>query len=678
MIYRPDIDGIRAIAVLSVVVFHLNEHLLPGGFVGVDIFFVISGYLISKILKNELEKNTFSIWNFYDRRIRRIFPALVVMTIATTAACYLLLLPDSFLHFGRSLAAMGVFSTNILFFLQHGYFAGPSELKPLLHTWSLSVEEQFYLIYPIFLLVFVKRSKGILIFTLVAITCISYGINEYLTDISPAASFYLPIARAWELLAGALIAFTPREHRFNKIQTNLLFILGLSLIVFSLFYINPQSRFPGTIVLLPVLGTCMLLLTGSSKYSYANILIGNKPFVFIGKISYSLYLYHWPVLVLLNYYLVRNLNFVESVTVLFLLVIVSYLSYRFIENPFRQRERIQPKYIFSGSMAFLALCISLGALFSTSRGLPERFDPSIVKLTEKAKNPWRGKCLAKTADDITADEYCVHGNRENINIAVIGDSHADALIPAILESIDLDSNGIAVFTKKSCRPFYDAKNISVKYLKNLPTHSSDIGSSQSNGLNYQCGRFMEETYMKVEELNIDHVILHGRWSLQYFGTRPKSAAICYYDKKHPFCSLDNNKNLFLEHLSTTLDSFISKSVTLIGPVPSYPYEVPEALGRARLFGNLPTNDLQYTFRGLEVDREIQNLTGKSQNAVYVSIYEELCSESDCTREGNGRSYYNDSNHLSTHGGMVLTRKIAASLRTTGYEGLKPQYALNPQ
>ena len=137
MIYRPDIDGIRAIAVLSVVVFHLNEHLLPGGFVGVDIFFVISGYLISKILKNELEKNTFSIWNFYDRRIRRIFPALVVMTIATTAACYLLLLPDSFLHFGRSLAAMGVFSTNILFFLQHGYFAGPSELKPLLHTLSL-------------------------------------------------------------------------------------------------------------------------------------------------------------------------------------------------------------------------------------------------------------------------------------------------------------------------------------------------------------------------------------------------------------------------------------------------------------------------------------------------------------------------------------------------------------
>ena len=675
MNYRPDIDGLRAIAVLSVVVFHLNEYILPGGFVGVDIFFVISGYLISIILKNDIERNTFSILNFYDRRIRRIFPALVVMTLVTTVACYFLLLPDSFLHFGRSLAAMGFFSTNILFYLQHDYFAGPSELKPLLHTWSLSVEEQFYLLYPIFLLIFIKRSRGILIFALVAITCISYGVNEYYTRVSPTVSFYIPVARAWELMAGALIAFSTKEIRFSKIQTNVLSIFGLSLIVFSLFYINSQSRFPGTVVLLPVIGTCILLLTGSNRHGLANVLINNAPFVLVGKISYSLYLYHWPALVLLKYYLVRDLHFSESLSVLFVLLIVSYASYRFVENPFRQREKIQTRYIFASGMIFLLLCISSGILFSVTRGLPERFEPSIVKLTEKTKNPWRGNCLSKSAADIVAGDYCVHGNRDNINFAIVGDSHADALIPAIIESIDLDLNGVAVFTKKSCRPFYDALSISVKYLKILPTHSSDESSNRVNDLNNSCGRFMRETYAKIEELNIDHVLLHGRWSLQYFGTRPKSPAICYFDQAHPYCSLENNKEIFSEYLSKTLDSFKGKSVTLIGPVPSYPYEVPEALGRARLFGNLPTDDLQFTLRGLEVDEELKRLTEKGRNIEYVSIYEELCSETECTREGKGRSYYNDSNHLSLYGGLVFKEKIAASLRAAGYVGLKSENAL---
>ena len=292
MKYRVEIDGLRAIAVLPVILFHAGFELFSGGFVGVDVFFVISGYLITTILLKEIEEKRFSIINFYERRARRILPALFfVMLVCVPFACFWMT-PGQLKEFSQSLMAVSLFVSNVLFWRQSGYFDNTSEEKPLLHTWSLAVEEQYYLVFPLFLVIFRRFGRNKVLWGIVVIAIFSFIASELGWRLSPSANFYLAITRAWELLIGSLVAFSVSRH--GVAANNGLSLLGLLLIAVPIFLYDATTPFPGVYALPPVLGTA-LVIKFAEKTTLTAKLLSWKVFVAIGLISYSAYLWHQPL-----------------------------------------------------------------------------------------------------------------------------------------------------------------------------------------------------------------------------------------------------------------------------------------------------------------------------------------------------------------------------------------------
>src|SRR5262245_40012984 len=285
--YRPDVDGLRAVAVLAVLAYHAFPSLAPGGFAGVDVFFVISGYLITGIILDDLERGRFTYRNFYWRRIRRIFPALILVLVACLALGWLVLLPDEYAQLGKHVAAGAGVVSNIALWREAGYFDSAAELKPLLHLWSLGVEEQYYLAWPLLLLLF-RRHMGWMI---VALGAASFALNIWMVGTHPTAAFYLPFTRFWELLAGSYLAFAVRKENPSPYFS----MVGAGLIVLGFILLEPQKAFPGWWALLPVLGAALLIRAGPQGWVNRRVL-AHPAMVFVGLISYPLYLWHWPLL----------------------------------------------------------------------------------------------------------------------------------------------------------------------------------------------------------------------------------------------------------------------------------------------------------------------------------------------------------------------------------------------
>lgn len=288
--YRPDIDGLRAVAVLGVILYHFEVWPFSGGFVGVDVFFVISGYLITGIIANDLQADRFSILTFYQRRVRRILPALVACVAATSVAGLFILLPNELQDLGQSLIATALFASNIYFWSQSGYFAPAADTQPLLHTWSLAVEEQFYIAFPLILAAVWRWNRRALVPTLLVLALLSLGVSAYQVQQAPQAAFYLSIGRGWELLVGSLIALC-RSH-LDKVPATCAW-LGLAAIVASLVGYNEQMPFPGLAALLPCLGAAAIIV--SAPGTMVGNFLSSSPMRGIGLISYSLYLWHWPI-----------------------------------------------------------------------------------------------------------------------------------------------------------------------------------------------------------------------------------------------------------------------------------------------------------------------------------------------------------------------------------------------
>jgi len=349
--YRPDIDGLRALAVLPVVLFHADIAGFSGGFVGVDIFFVISGFLITSLLLNELQDNTFSLRRFYIRRARRLFPALVVVVAVTLLAGFFLLLPQALSETARAARRIAVFFSNHLFWSQsHDYWLQNTlSGQPLLHTWSLAVEEQFYLLIPgLLLLCFWLGKKQGQFFSLLLLSgllLISLIVSQWLLGKDPSAAFYLLPSRAWELLSGALLIFIVQRRQsiqLHPLTVQLAGTLGLVLIGYSVFFYNKEMPFPGFAALLPCFGTTLIIYAGSqSQISWVNHLLQNRLLVFIGLISYSLYLWHWPVLVLYRSpnWMAYDLPIIPVWLLLGFILLISYASWRWIEQPFRKASK---------------------------------------------------------------------------------------------------------------------------------------------------------------------------------------------------------------------------------------------------------------------------------------------------------------------------------------------------
>ena len=431
--YRPEVDGLRAIAVVVVLLFHLDLGL-TGGYVGVDVFFMISGYLITKLVIKDLASDSFSILTFWERRVRRIFPALFTVMAVTLVAGYFLLLPWDYEDLGRSVTAMSAFVSNFFFLSQSGYFDGPAELKPLLHTWSLAVEEQFYLLYPALLVLLWRRYRPGLQPVLIALWILSFAASAIGVDEFPEATFYLLPTRAWELLTGALLALNTFPARVPDSFRQILSVVGVSAILAAAFFYDASTPFPGVTALLPCLGAAAVIAANDGRMTSSGRLLASRPFVFVGLISYSLYLWHWPAIAFFHRLVPGGLDTTAALVILIVSLVAATLSWWLIERPFRHKAWLpQRRQLLRAGIITIVAGLLTGGLLDAVDGINSRVPASVLAMAEKQRNPNYRK--PTTIEQLENDDVLVLGddvgNERAIDFLLWGDSHAMAIAPEI-------------------------------------------------------------------------------------------------------------------------------------------------------------------------------------------------------------------------------------------------------
>jgi peptidoglycan/LPS O-acetylase OafA/YrhL len=451
--YRPDIDGLRAVAVLAVVAYHAFPEAVHGGFVGVDIFFVISGFLITGIIARELGDARFSLATFYARRVRRIFPALIVVLFAVLVMGWLWMLPLAYRQLSSDVFASAVFSANIALMLQSGYFDVEAAKRPLLHLWSLGIEEQFYLAWPL-ILMFAARLRIGLIPVACVIGLVSFALNVTLIGSDPVATFYLPFTRAWELLAGGVLACGWSRVGQSVLASNLRAGLGAVLIAVAAAILDPHHAFPGWWAVLPVAGS-VLVLSAPAAWGNQRLLAG-KTMVWFGLISYPLYLWHWPLLVFFSIIKFKDLTTLERLLVVGLSIALAWATYRFVEIPFRFGRPIPFKVVSLASA--MALVAVVGIVVVRNDGFDFRLPTEIRDMaqvtTQTAK--WRAhECMLDLSRDTTFADTCADRERRPL-LFLWGDSTAGSLMPGLLQAQQTHHFGIAQFTSSSCAAVLNA------------------------------------------------------------------------------------------------------------------------------------------------------------------------------------------------------------------------------
>lgn len=510
MEYRKEIDGLRSVAVLPVILFHAGFSIFSGGYVGVDVFFVISGYLITGILLRDLELGRFSILKFYERRARRILPALFAVMLVCVPFAWLWMIPLHFEQFARSLVAVSLFISNVLFWYESGYFGGSAEFKPLLHTWSLAVEEQYYVLFPIFLALLWRLRGHWALLATVLVSVLSFGLCLWAVRFYPDANFYLLPTRGWELLVGSLGAFWQRGGR-RGIDPRLspwLAAAGFAMILYAVFAFDEHTPFPSAYALLPVMGTLLVLLFSSAQVGVGWLLARPAP-VFIGLISYSAYLWHQPLFAFARIRLIDEPPALLMGALALASLGLAYLSWRYVEAPFRapgyaaaarRGLALSQRAILGGALAGLIAWIALGAAL-TQR--PQSF-PAQVETALKGINNWadRSVCIVNTRPRAGQLEKCLDKTREaGLRPALlIGDSHAGALSKALRAALQDRGYGLISFTHPACYP--------VKGVRRLP-----LPSSQS------CQDFTQTAYGMAERLPEAPVLVFSRWMLNLDGAR---------------------------------------------------------------------------------------------------------------------------------------------------------------
>jgi len=371
--YRPDIDGLRAIAVSLVLLFHANLGF-SGGFVGVDVFFVISGFLITGLILKQRQSGTFSLPAFWGRRICRIIPAASVMVAVTLLVGCLILWPNDLAQLARSAVSQQLMLSNVFFYQHTGYFGGPAETKALLHTWSLAVEEQFYLVFP-FLLVFCNRlTKRTTLAVLLGLALISLGVSQWSAHSWQMGGFFLIPSRMWELLLGAILVYCPEPRRWKVSWLEVCSWGGFACIFASSWMFSSNTRFPGVAALVPCAGTALIIYANSSHLTSLGRMLSNKRLVFVGLISYSLYLWHWPILAFLHYSHGHNLSVVVRIGALALSLLCAYFSWRFVETPFRRRfSKVSLRKTASAAVAAASFLLGVSLWMNFTKGLPSRY-----------------------------------------------------------------------------------------------------------------------------------------------------------------------------------------------------------------------------------------------------------------------------------------------------------------
>jgi peptidoglycan/LPS O-acetylase OafA/YrhL len=633
MDYRREIDGLRALAVLPVILFHAGFETFSGGFVGVDVFFVISGYLITTIILAELERGKFSIVNFYERRARRILPALFLVMLVCIPFAWFWLLPSDMKDFSQSLVAVSVFASNILFWRESGYFDTAAELKPLLHTWSLAVEEQYYVLFPLFLMLFWRLGKRSILVMLGLVFVASLAVAEWAAYAKPAAAFYLLPTRGWELLVGAFVAFylsKANRKEFGKAVGEVCGWLGVALILYSVFAYSKATPFPGLYALVPTLGTVLVILFATQQTTVGKF-VGNNAFVGVGLISYSAYLWHQPL-----FAFARQKSLTEPSHTVFLVLsvlslVLAYSSWRFVEAPFRSKQLISRKFLFSFSLIGTLFFTALGVFGHKSDGFStyyyaNRISPSDKEIisflkyneTPEFKASYRyGSCFY--GSQLNSFSYfdkrtCLSISQNNKNILILGDSHSAHLAEAFRSNF-----GGVNFLQASasgCLPLIPLSG---------EKRCTDL-------VNFVFDEFLPSN-------NLDGIVLSARWK-------------------------DDDAERFKDTIQFLL-KYVPK-VYVIGPTVEYKTALPLLLSKFKLYSEYKSSEvLKYVDQSRALLSEnLKHILGTT-GAVYIPIHQEICSNVDCiVRAESGKPVVWDYGHYTKDGSDLLLKRLIANSALT--------------
>lgn len=638
MKHRPDIDGLRAIAVVPVVLFHAGVRRVAGGYIGVDVFFVISGFLITGILLEDIRQGQFSIAKFYERRARRILPALFIVLLFATIAAYALLLPDDTYYYGRSVLWTLGFSSNIFFSHMMGYFDGPAELMPLLHTWSLAVEEQFYIVYPLFLFAVTRYFRRKYAAAIGSVLAVSLAYSIWRVHAEPTTGFYLATTRAWELLIGGVLAIQNLPKLQNKLVANLLGVLGLGLIGYGVFAFSAATPFPGVNALYPCVGAALIIYSGMTSQTVVARLLSLKPMVFIGLISYSLYLWHWVIIVYAKHYLGHALSRWDKLAVITAAFVLSSLAWKFVENPFRGRNAIGTRaWIFSGAAAIAMVFAVFGARAIATDGFPSRFNGEARAMINGRDDFWKRR-------DACDHKICRVGAADAPETFILwGDSHAGALAPAFENLAQSDNLAGAIAFHAGCAPLLD--------LKRYGAGAEDCTGYGNSVLDY------------IKSHHIKNVFLHGRWGLYVEAVRQEPGVPLLLS---PDLKPEENYAVFGQLVNTTLKQLrdLDLNVVIIASVPEAGTNVPETLARDAIAGRPVVLDVPREQFMKRQERAFQLLRNGAEeySAKIVYPHEALCATSECSVLEQQWPLYSDGDHLSVHGALYLTPMFQGLLK----------------
>ncbi len=656
--YRPDVDGLRAVAVTSVVLYHAGTRGFGGGYVGVDIFFVISGFLITGVICREIEAGKFTIIAFYERRIRRIFPALMFMLLAVSAVGYAALLPAGLEELGKTMVAATLFASNFVFFKDAGYFDTPSEFKPLLHTWSLAVEEQYYIFFPVFLwLIFRYFGKRWVLFTLPT-ALLSLGVSTWASKTHPSAAFFLLPSRTYELLLGALVSLGAFPQVKAPWLRNVMSLAGIAMLAWSIATFDSQTCFPGYIALIPCVGTAILVHTGADGQSPASRLLMTPPFVFIGLISYSLYLWHWPSIFLLRYSTIGSPSNVAILATVATAVTLATLCWRFIERPFRGRDAIfRRRGLFVAAGLTMLGFVSWGSVVWAKHGVPSRFKPNQSAIAQLAhENAVR--CQRPANESSGASKLCVIGSTDAAaSFLVWGDSHASAFAPAIDRAAKSGNKAGLLFFQLGCPPVLGIR-------KSEMNVRADV--------NEECTEQNDRTIEVIESRpEVTDVIVVARW--QYYATGTGYGADSYHRVR--LFARQGEQSIGVEQFETfavnTLRRILKagKRVYLVEPVPEFAFSIPEAMGRVILLGrNLAVLDLsleQLKARNAMFTRLVQDM----QNAPLFHVVKTndiYCDLRVCRAHEGELPLYSDNNHIGERSNRLVLPRLESIFRDKVY------------
>ncbi|MDK1383918.1 acyltransferase family protein [Sinorhizobium sp. 8-89] len=645
--YRPDLDGLRAVAILPVLLFHAGFRSFSGGFVGVDVFFVLSGFFMARIILTELERGSFSFRAFYVRRMRRIFPALFSMIAVSTVAAWFLLMPQEFRYFGDSVQAAALFTSNVLFRSESGYFDVAAEMKPLLHIWSLSVEEQFYLIFPVAVFLCFKFARRHIFAIVLAVALLSFGASTWGITHSPEKAFYLLHFRIWELLTGVLVAIAPRPAYAPR-GAQALAALGLLAIFLAVFTYTPDTPFPGAHAAVPCLGTA-LMIHAHCRGGLIARLLSSPVSVFTGRISYSLYLWHWPLIVFARYGLGHELTTGWALSAVAMSFALAYVSWRFVEQPARYgRMAYSPVAIIGVSSAAIFSAVAFAGIVNGLQGIPQRLPEearALYQATYDESRFFSERCFADSNGEGLTPAQIRRGNLCRVGIdttsapqfLVWGDSHAAAIAPAIdVAARQMGMSGMFV-GRASCPPLPNTDFAGPAAVKRCIEYNSAVMSL-------------------IEQKRFAFVFMVGFWPKYVHRAELPGEGVFFDPRVEP--SLPDWSAPVRTGLNVTLTKLARQGTkaVLVMDVPEMGHEVPEALARAVVSGR-PLDiapPLEYTKMRQALARRVLSEAAKSSGALIVDPMNLICDATRCHVMREGTVLYKDGDHLSAKGAESLS------------------------